>query len=470
VATPTDAPAQPAAPPVAPADEPVDEEELEARKEVEQKQAKAQEAKKTVLTFKEEIERLEAQIATERELLETERQKRQTALKTERTLTEQLNKLKAENAAPQQQKEIQAEIDAAKALAATAETEIETHQDNIEGMEEALQLLREQQAAAEKEAQAAEEEAEEAQSALERLLSPFALDNIINWLVAHGPTLLGIIIGTFIALWLVGRLDHRLVGMLTSRSDRGSEAHRENRAQTLVAVFHNAGHIIVIITAILLTLGELGVSTASLMGGVAVFGLAIGFGAQNLIRDFFYGFMILLENQYTINDVVKIGDHAGLVERITLRVTVLRDLEGIVHFIPNGEVTSVRNLTHGWSRVVLDIGVAYKEDVDQVMEVLTEVAEEVCENPLYKHLIIADPEMLGVDAFGDSAVVIKMLLKTRPLQQWTVKRAMLYHIKKRFDKLGIEIPFPHRTVYMRAETHAPPEAELPPSTLSSQEN
>ena len=128
-------------------------------------------------------------------------------------------------------------------------------------------------------------------------------------------------------------------------------------------------------------------------------------------------------------------------------MTVLRDLEGCVHFVPNGEITSVTNMTHGWSRALFDIGVAYKENVDQVMEVILEVGKELRKDPQFRTLILEDPTMLGVDSFGDSAVVIKFFIKTRPLQQWTVKRELLRRLKNRFDELGIEIPFPHRTVY-----------------------
>jgi len=122
-----------------------------------------------------------------------------------------------------------------------------------------------------------------------------------------------------------------------------------------------------------------------------------------------------------------------------------------VHFVPNGQITTVSNLTHGWSRVVLDIGVAYKEDVDRVMQVITDVGKELRYDPNFRHLILEDLEMLGVDAFTDSAVIVKAIVKTRPLQQWTVKRAMMRRLKNRFDELGIEIPFPHRTIFHRHE-------------------
>jgi small-conductance mechanosensitive channel len=196
-------------------------------------------------------------------------------------------------------------------------------------------------------------------------------------------------------------------------------------------------------------LPEFGVDVTVLVGGAAVFSLAIAFGAQSLVKDYFSGFVILMEDQYRVGNVVEINNKSGLVEDISLRMTTLRDLEGIAHFIPHSQITTVSNLTHGWSRVVLDVSVAYKEDVNRVMEVLLELAREMRKEPQFGPLILDEPEMLGVDAFADSAVVIKFMVRTRPLKQWIVKRELLRRIKIRFDELGIEIPFPHRTLYHR---------------------
>ncbi len=190
------------------------------------------------------------------------------------------------------------------------------------------------------------------------------------------------------------------------------------------------------------------------MSWLAVVGLAFAFGAQSLIKDFFSGFMILLEQQYMVNDVVKIDDVTGQVERITLRMTVLRDLEGHVHFIPHGEVNRVSNSTHGWSRAVFDVGVAYGEDIDRVMSVLVDLARQMRKEPEYSGLILEDMEMLGVDSLGESAVVIKFFIKTRPLKQWLVRRELLRRIKNKFDQLGIEIPFPTRTLVYRNPSEA----------------
>ncbi|RUL87571.1 mechanosensitive ion channel domain-containing protein [Tautonia sociabilis] len=307
----------------------------------------------------------------------------------------------------------------------------------------------------------------EAESVVQRLENPFSPENLLNWLLDHGLKILGIILGMLLLRWGSGLVSRRIVTLLSARGQRGSTAEKEHRISTLVGVFDNAASVAIVVGGILMVFQEVGVPVGPLLGGAAVFGLAIAFGAQNLIRDYFYGFVILLENQYKLNDVIKIRNIAGQVEAITLRVTVLRDLEGCVHFIPNGEITSVTNMTHGWSRALFEIGVAYKENVDRVMDVILEVGKELRKDPQFRMLMLEDPTMLGVDAFADSAVMIKFFIKTRPLQQWVVKRELLRRLKNRFDELGIEIPFPHRTVY-----HVHPEGhtrELADSHLSGDE-
>ena len=290
--------------------------------------------------------------------------------------------------------------------------------------------------------------------------NPFELERIWNWLLAHGPTLVIILVGALLLQWLVSVLSHRIVDVLTKRALRGTQIERENRARTLSSVFHNTSSTVIYLGALLIILDEVGIPIGTLLGGVAVIGLAVAFGAQNLIKDYFYGFMILLENQYGVNDVVRIAGIAGLVERITLRLTVLRDLEGTVHFVPHGEVKTVSNMTHGWARALFDIGVAYSEDPDRVMEILMQLGREMRADPKFGAMILDDPEMLGVETLGDSSVVIRFQIKTGPMQRWSVRREMLRRIKRKFDEVGIEIPFPSRTVYHRhtaRDENKPPE-------------
>jgi small conductance mechanosensitive channel len=300
-------------------------------------------------------------------------------------------------------------------------------------------------------AESKRKEAAAAESVVAQLQNPFTPRNILQWFIDHTPRLLAILAGMFLLRWATRFFSRRIVRIMTRSGARGSREEREDRAKTLMGVVHSAASLAIVGGGIVMACDEIGIAVTPLVGGAAVVGLAVAFGAQNLIRDYFYGFTILLENQYKINDVVKIGDTSGQVERITLRITVLRDLEGRVHFIPNGKIDSVTNMTHGWSRALFEIAVAYKEDADDVMGVLLELARELRVDPQFGPLILDEPEMLGVDSFGESSVNIKFILKTRPLKQWSVKRELLRRIKRRFDELGIEIPFPHRTVYHRGE-------------------
>lgn len=437
-------PSKPSAPAPPPSKELV-----KAQEEAVVKDASAAEAQKQVRSVAERMEALLRSIDLERKLLETIRKKAANARDTESTLSDQAQRRWNEGAPQTELRELWTRVSEARERHRQAWAEVEERVSRIDDLEGELRRLQAEQIATLQEAQQKRQEAEKARKKVEQLESPLAPRNLLRWLVERGPRVLGILLGVFVVLWLARRGEAHAVRLLAGRSDRGSPEDRENRARTLVGVLHNAATIAVVTGGGLMVLTELGVNIVPLMGGAAVVGLAVAFGAQNLIRDYFYGFNILLENQYAVNDVVKIGDISGQVERITLRVTILRGLDGTVHFVPNGEITRVSNMTQGWSRALFDIRVAYKEDVDRVMEVLIELAKELRRDPEYRSLILESPEMLGVDSLGDSAVFIKFYLKTRPLKQWIVKREMLRRIKKKFHELNIEIPFPHRTVYHR---------------------
>jgi small conductance mechanosensitive channel len=431
------------------------EEEKEAQEEVQAHQNAVQEAQEELNLIDEQIESVEKNIELEQQLLQTAQQKAENARQTEKALSERVRKLSTEGAAKEKIDKVWSQIFEAQQRANEAQQEIEKHREEIVRLRELKAQREADQAIARDKLEDAKEELEEAKEELEVYENPFSLYNIKRWFKEHGPdalaTLVRTIVIALILLGLVRIVDNRIIRFIAKRTDRGSPEERENRAKTLSSVFHNTATIVILVWAILTILPAFGMDITALMGGVAVVGLAVAFGAQNLIRDYFYGFMMLMENQYGINDVVRIGSVAGLVERITLRVTVLRDLEGITHFIPNGQITQVSNFTHKWSRVSLDIGVSYNEDSDHVMSVMTEVAEELYNDPDFGPLILEQPQLLGLDAFGDSAIVFKIIIKTKTLKQWDVKRAYLYRLKKRFDKEGIEIPFPHRTVYHRTE-------------------
>ena len=331
-------------------------------------------------------------------------------------------------------------------LAAQADSErIAEHLDELQTE---LAALQGEQVTALQEAEVRRDEAEAAQRTLDALNSPFSARNVLAWLADHGVAIVLTLVALIVVLWAAGLLENRVVSLIALRSSRGSKEERENRAKTLISVLHNTLRTVAIAAAAIMILDECGVPVGPILGGAAVVGLAVAFGAQSLIKDYFTGFMVLMEQQYMIGDVIKIGDVTAQVERITLRMTVLRDLEGKVHFIPHGQITIVTNLTHEWSRAVLEIHVAYKEDADRVIDVLLELARALRKDPSFSYMLLDDPVMLGVDALGDSAVVIKFMIKTRPLKQWDVKRELLRRIKRRFDELSIEIPFPHRTLYL----------------------
>jgi moderate conductance mechanosensitive channel len=226
------------------------------------------------------------------------------------------------------------------------------------------------------------------------------------------------------------------------------------RIKTLLGVIRTIAVVLIWFMVVLISFSHVGINIGPILAGAGVVGLAVGFGAQNLVRDLVSGFFMILENQVRVGDVAVINGTGGLVEGISFRTIVLRDLEGVVHVFPNGTVNTLANRTKEWSAYVLDIGVAYKEDTDQVVEIMRRVGAAMQEEAPYGSLMLEPIEVFGVDEFADSAVNIKARLKTLPLQQWTVGREYRRRLKKAFDGEGIEIPFPHRTLYM-GETSLP---------------
>jgi len=196
-----------------------------------------------------------------------------------------------------------------------------------------------------------------------------------------------------------------------------------------------------------LVLNQSGVNVTPILAGAGIVGLAVGFGAQSLVKDFINGLFLLFEDSVAVGDVVIINGTGGLVEAVTLRTIKMRDLAGNVHVVPNGSVNMITNMTKEYSRYVFDVGVAYRENVDEVMAILKEIGESMQNDPEYKDDILEPLEILGVDKFDDSAVVIKARIATKPIKQWKVGREFNRRMKKIFDERGIEIPFPHRTMY-----------------------
>ena len=235
------------------------------------------------------------------------------------------------------------------------------------------------------------------------------------------------------------QLVKRLVAIKIDEEDPLVRRMREQRAQTLGSLFTNVV-LIVVVTITLLTVLSVFINITPLLASVSVVGLAISFGAQSLVKDVISGTFILIEGQFGIGDVIQIGDTGGLVEKMTLRTTVLRDLNGAVHIIPNGEIKQVSNLTKSWSRAVIDVSIAYAEDVDRVIAMLRATAEEFQRDPEWSMLLLEPPQVLGVENFTETGVTIRTIAKTLPLKQWEVSRELRRRIKQRLDDEEVQLP------------------------------
>jgi small conductance mechanosensitive channel len=235
---------------------------------------------------------------------------------------------------------------------------------------------------------------------------------------------------------------------MSADDDDTQLSYREKRAQTVSGLLKGVGRIVIVLFAVILTLDTF-MEIGPLLAGAGILGLAISFGSQSLVKDVIAGFFILMEHQFDVGDVIEVAGLAGAVERMTLRVVMLRDLDGTLHIVPNGQITTVSNKTRGWSRAVLDIGVGYASDVDQALQVLRDEARAFAADTAWSFKLDGPPEVVGVQGLGDNAVTIRVMLRTRPGMQWEVGREFRRRAKIRLDAEGIEIPFPQRTVHVR---------------------
>ena len=267
-----------------------------------------------------------------------------------------------------------------------------------------------------------------------------------EWLLHAQPVfrVIAILILTWVALIIANKAIKIFRQYMESKTD-DVEVHK--RMRTLGRVFRYIATVILSLVGGMLILDELGISIAPILATAGVAGLAVGFGAQSLIKDYFTGFFLLLEDQLRQGDVVAIADKAGLVEVITLRYVRLRDYDGNVHFVPNGAITSVTNRSRGFAFSVVDVGIAYRENVDEAFDVMRRVGGEMRQDPAFAPKILEDLEVAGVDQWADSAVILRCRFKVKPLEQWGVRREFLRRLKHAFDREGIEIPFPHLTIY-----------------------
>jgi len=275
-------------------------------------------------------------------------------------------------------------------------------------------------------------------------------DNLLNWVTHEMPPIIILIIATWIVLRLnkvfIKRLKKGILKRVQKKNGVDSQ-ESEKRVETLLRILQSVIRVIILGVFLMILLKKLGIDIGPILAGAGIIGLAVGFGAQELVRDYISGFFMLLENQIRVGDVSIINGTGGLVENIDLRTTTLRDFSGTTHIFQNGKIDTISNMSMEWSAMTFDIGVAYKEDVDEVIKIMKEVGEELGNDENFKDLIHEPLEVFGVDKFADSAIIIKARIKTKPIQQWTVGREYRRRLKYAFDRNGIEIPFPHSTVY-----------------------
>jgi len=271
---------------------------------------------------------------------------------------------------------------------------------------------------------------------------------VVAWLIEHGiPILIIVVVGAVLWFVLNKSLPPIVRRFVARTKDKESKEGMEKRTNTLVAIFKGIGRVFIVIVVIMIVLSEVGVDIVPILAGFGIVGIAIGFGAQYLIRDLIAGIFIILENQYRVGDVVRVADIAGLVEEVTLRKTVLRDLDGIVHHVPNGEVRTASNFTRHFARVNLNVSVAYDTDLDHAISVINRVGKDLAEDAKWRKVIKSPPQVLRVDNLGDSGIDIKILGDVKPIEQWAVMGELRLRLKKAFDSEGIEIPWPHTKVY-----------------------
>ncbi|MDQ6642541.1 MAG: mechanosensitive ion channel family protein [Actinomycetota bacterium] len=307
------------------------------------------------------------------------------------------------------------------------------------------------------------------------------LAHVAAWLIGKPLAIVGLLLIGLVARWLLTRLVDRVVrraegGVLPSRLAQGGigrglerlstdptvSARRAQRARTIGSLLKSIVSGVVFTVITIMVISQLGYNVAPIIAGAGIVGVALGFGSQTLVKDFLSGIFMIFEDQYGVGDVVDVGAASGTIEAVSLRVTRLRDVDGTVWYVRNGEILRVGNMSQNWSRTVLDIPVAYSEDLARVREVLKDVAHQLWDDEDYKGVIIEEPEVWGVQSLEPDSVVVRVTLKTAPMQQWNVAREMRERVKARFDHEGIEIPRPQRVVYQRT-----PEDPLPKTDLSS---
>jgi small-conductance mechanosensitive channel len=291
-----------------------------------------------------------------------------------------------------------------------------------------------------------------------------------DWVISKPLAILIIVLLAVVGRWLVHKVIDRLtaqasggvvpttfgLGKLSRGAEkRGTSAHtiaaarHEQRAKAMGSLLKSISTGVIFAIAVVMVLSEVGVNVAPILASAGVVGLALGFGAQSLVKDFLAGIFMIFEDQYGVGDVIDAGEAVGTVEAVSLRVTRIRDINGTVWYVRNGEILRIGNMSQNWAQTVLDIQVAYSEDLNRVRQVLADVAHDMWEDEDYKGKIIEEPSVWGIQSLDPDGITVRVVLKTAPLEQWGVAREMRERIKARFDYEGIEIPFPQRVIWHR---------------------
>jgi len=269
---------------------------------------------------------------------------------------------------------------------------------------------------------------------------------VVDWLVVSGPAILTILVGAMLATWLITYMLRKAIARVIDHKQDLSELERDQRTRTLQRVSTATVKLLIITITLMVLLSEFGLDIGPLLAAAGVAGVALGFGAQYLIKDIISGFFILIEDQYSMGDVICLNDTCGTVEEVTLRVTKMRDLDGVVHYIQNGRVNVASNMSQHFSRVNLNVGIAYESDIDEVTKVINLVGQELASDSEWGKYIIEPPRFFRVDDLGDSAIYLKVLGDVKPGQQWAVTGELRRRLKNAFDDAHIEIPFPQRVM------------------------
>ncbi len=285
----------------------------------------------------------------------------------------------------------------------------------------------------------------------------------MNWAILQGwfegrviPGAAHIIL-ILVAAWFslrLARITILRVEKLVEDEDAGTVSEVEQRAQTLGQILWNTIFVLVAVIAGTMIMRELGLDIGPIIAGMGLVGLAVGFGAQSLVKDVISGFFILLENQFAVGDSIRVGDTSGTVERMTLRATFVRDVNGAVHVVPNGEIRVLANLTKDWARAVVDVGVEYGADLDRVMAVLEQVGQGLSKDEAMSRVLLGEPSAVGPLEFDDSAITMRLMVKTQPGGQWRVGRELRRRIKVAFEREGIAMPAPQLDVHIRPDAGA----------------